>query len=166
MEVWMGPEYANWTISAIFAAGYLLPVSQSALLRILVGMDVHGGIAKISAAITTAAVAIGLLLTLISGWSLVIASLLTAVPVTLGIGLTVLVYGFRYLKISFAEYFRIVMLDGIVLLASICAALFALRVFSVFSPFLNLTIGLCITGLVVLILHAKDLKRLLAAIRR
>jgi len=166
VDIWMGPDYAYWAISAILAGGFLLPISQGALLRILIGLDAHGGIAKISAIATLGAVIIALAMTVFTGWSLPIAAALIAVPIGIGVGLTILIYGFRHLKIGFGEYFRAVLFDGIVLLAVTCGALLALRMFSPFSSLVTVALGIVVTGIVFAVLHSDDVRELYREIRK
>lgn len=166
LDVWMGPDYAHWSISAILAGGGLLTTSQSALLRILIGMDLHGRVAKLSSIYTVVLVVLGLAIASIFEWNLAIAAALMSIPAGLGIGGTIFVYGLKQLKIGLREYFRFVLLDGIVLLIALCLGLWALRTYTSLSSLATIGLGLIVTGLIVIALHRKDILALYAAFRR
>jgi O-antigen/teichoic acid export membrane protein len=165
LELWMGPDYAYWSISAILATGGLLVTSQGALLRILIGMDLHGRVAKYSAIYTIAFVLIGLAIPTIYGWTLPVAAALTAIPVGLAVGGTILFYGLRQLGIGLMEYCRLVFFDGFLLLTLICAALWAIRTFTTLPTLMTFLLGGAATGAIVLILHAKDFRALYRKVR-
>ncbi len=42
MELWMGPAYANWTLPAIMAVGFLGTCIQTPILFMLEGLNAHG----------------------------------------------------------------------------------------------------------------------------
>jgi O-antigen/teichoic acid export membrane protein len=42
MRLWMGPAYANWTLPAIFAIGFLGTGIQTPILYMLEGLNAHG----------------------------------------------------------------------------------------------------------------------------
>lgn len=165
LELWMGPDYAYWSISAILAGGTLMYSSQSALLRILIGMNLHGRIAKYSAIYTIVLVVIGLSIPSLYGWNLTVAAALMSLPAGLAIGGTILFYGLKALKIGLREYFRLVFMDGFLLLTSICAALWALRTFTSLPTAITFVLGGVATGIVVLILHYKDIVTLYRTLR-
>ncbi|MBP7569183.1 MAG: oligosaccharide flippase family protein [Acidobacteria bacterium] len=86
LHAWMGPEYAAGTLVAILALGMLVPLSQTSVWHILVGVDSHGrpaaatlasaiagsaaiwfGLAYFDAGLNESAVVLGLASTLTSG---------------------------------------------------------------------------------------------------
>lgn len=165
--LWMGPSYANWPISIIFAAATLLPMSQAAMLKILVGMDLHGKVAKTSAIATVVLLAIGIGIVTYVGWSLPAAAALSSIPPGIAVATTVLYHSAKRLRIGFSEYFRKVLRDGLSLLLANCAALFAFRYyFGDLNVISLLAGGMIIVGLVMIILHHRDLMRFYRAIRR
>ena len=112
VALWMGPGYADWKTMAVLSGGFLLPISQSPVMRIMVGLDQHGKIAKAGLVVTFSMLLIGLAVLSVFGWSLFGAAALIAIPIGLGTGFTVLFYGYRYLNVSAAEYFDKVLRDG------------------------------------------------------
>jgi O-antigen/teichoic acid export membrane protein len=162
VDVWMGPDYALWAVTAILAGGSLISSSQGALLRVLIGMDLHGQIAKYSFIYTVSLVFAGLIIASFFGWNLPTAAALMTVPAGIGVGGTIMVYGFRQLKIRLRDYFNTVLIDGIVLLVSICGALWALRTYTDQSSLMTIMIGLVVTGAIVVVLHAKDIRKFIA----
>ncbi len=165
VSLWMGPSYANWQISAILAGAAILPLSQAAMMRILIGMDMHGRVAKNAALATISLLVIGLLITQFTGWSLPIAAALSAIPAGTSVGLTVLYFAFKKLDLTSTEYFKNVLQDGLVLLIVSCACMFAFRYYTDFNTLLTLLGGMAISGIVTLALHYRDLKRLYRAIK-
>lgn len=165
VDLWMGPHYANWTICAILVAGQLLPISQGPLLNILVGLNAHGSVAKMSAIVTGLALAIGLIVASFGEWTLPAAALLISICIGLGLGLTTLVYGFHYLKIGLKDYFRVVILDGAILLTVTLIALYGVRHYFDYSSGIMVLIGLAVTGVIFLVLHYKDARAVILSIK-
>ncbi len=167
VELWMGPNYANLTISVIFAAAVMLPMSQSAMMKILTGMDLHGRVAKRSAIMTVILLGIGIAIASYVGWSLPVAAALSSIPPGISIATNVLHQSFKHLNIGFSEYFTKVLRDGLILLFTNCTALYALRYyFTDLHSWGILLAGMSIVGLVMIILHHRDMLQFYRAIRK
>jgi len=104
VDLWMGPGYANWPVVAVLAAGSLLPISQSATINIMAGMNAHGRIAKLNLYVAFLTVVIGIPAISLYGWTLNSAALLIVLPSNIGLGLVAIVIGCRVLKISGWEF--------------------------------------------------------------
>jgi O-antigen/teichoic acid export membrane protein len=158
MELWMGPEYAIWATSAILAAGFLLPISQSPLTRVMVGLDEHGKIAKTSIMISATVFGAGLVWVSSTQWTLSVATALMAAPIGIGMGLAVLFHGIRYLSIGVAGYFSAVLKRPLILLVCLVVALWSVRVLSPYSVGPTLVIGAAATAAIsIAILHREML---------
>jgi O-antigen/teichoic acid export membrane protein len=164
IELWMGPKYADWTVCAILVVGQMLAISQGPLLNILVGLNAHGAVAKMSAIVTGLTLITGLIVMSFGEWTLVAAAALVSISIGVGLGLTVLIYGFHYLKIGVAEYFREVLLEGVILMVATLAALFAVRYYLDYSSGIMVLIGLAVTGAIFLLLHMKDTRKVILAL--
>lgn len=107
IELWMGPRYPNNEVMLILAVGFVLPVSQSVVLRVLIGINEHGRIAIISLGVVLACLAVGAtIIHFFVGWSLEAVALLTAVPFTIANGVLVPIYGCNRLDISLGLYLK------------------------------------------------------------
>ncbi len=163
--IWMGEDYAIWSVSAILAAGHLLPISQGALLSIFVGMDAHGRIALLSAVCTVTSLVAGILIVHLTSWSLPAAAMLVAAPITIGVGGSVLFYGFRFLEIGFMEYLAKVVRDGFVLLLVIGAVLTGVRLYSGLGSIGLVAVGMTLSCVLPLLLHFREVGQLYRKIR-
>jgi len=106
LHLWMGPKYAVGTVLTILSLGYLLPVCQSPVLRILMGLNLHGRIGLISSITSLLTFALGILLLKPIGWSLVSGSLLVAISLTVGGGILVPILACKRLGIAMKSYVR------------------------------------------------------------
>ncbi|MCP4941238.1 MAG: hypothetical protein GY924_04565, partial [Planctomycetaceae bacterium] len=152
IEFWMGPGYADWAVIATLAVGSMLPLSQSAAINTLIGMDEHGKIAKWSIVVSTVSVAVGFVIISFTGWSLVGAALLNVGPMFVGIGAVALVVGCRVLDISAPEYFKRVLRDPIILMVSSGAILYLVRLVGPQSTGMMIALGLISQSMVALVI--------------
>lgn len=104
LYLWMGEGYDAWSLMVIFSLGYFLPVSQSAINRILVGLNAHGKAALMSIAVMATCFVVGVLIIEQVGWSLENAAILVAVSLTLSNGLVMPVVACRRMDISARTY--------------------------------------------------------------
>jgi hypothetical protein len=165
IDVWMGEKYASWPICAVLAAGYLLPMSQGGLLRVLVGLNAHGTIAKYGLAAAGVLLTLGIATLSITGWSLTRAAILIALPTGIGLGVCVLVAGVRYLDITIREYAAHALLPALRLLLAVGFAVAAARFLSPYSSGVTVLIGLVLTALITLFIHRRDAVRVWIAAR-
>ena len=104
ITLWMGSQYAHNGVLTILAIGYFLPTSQSSVMRILIGINLHGRIGLISLLVSLTVFALGMIVVNATGWSLVNGALLIAIPLTIGNGIVVPVYACRQFNIPLMEY--------------------------------------------------------------
>lgn len=142
IDLWMGPGYVNWKITAILAAGSLLPLSQSAITRILIGLNEHGRIAKISMGISATVIIAGIAIATILGWDLVSAASVIVIPGILGFGSVALILGCRFFDITISYYFSAVLRDPLIVLISSLGILFLVRTLGPEGLVINLCSGL------------------------
>ncbi len=105
LQLWMGDAYVQDYVLTILAIGYLFVISQGPILRILVGMNLHGKIGLLGLAVSTGCFCLMLLVGNYNSWNLGQFACLVAVPIALN-GCAVAIYGCVLLKISFFEYLR------------------------------------------------------------
>lgn len=153
LRIWMGTKYSYGLVMAILAVGYFLPISQSAVLRILVGMNLHGRIGFYSFLVCIGAFLLGIAVVNVFGWTLINAALLIAVPLSLGNGIVVPVYACRQFGITFAEYMHHVFLTPV--LCSLGLVFVSMASRAVFSEnlYLSLGFGLVAGGLLITLLY-------------
>ena len=153
LTIWMGPRYSYGWVFAILAIGYFLPVSQSSVLRILVGMNLHGRIGFYSFLVCMGSFLLGIAVVNVFGWTLINAALLIAVPLSLGNGIVIPVYACRQFGITFAEYMHHVFL--IPFMCSLGLLFVALASRTVFSEnlYLSLGSGIVAGGLLIALLY-------------
>ncbi len=166
VSLWMGPDYAKWQICAVLSAGYLLPISQGALLRVLVGLDVHGQIAKIGMIINLFVLISGIVVLSYIGWSVVRAAMILGLAAAAGSGLTVLFIGLKHLKVGILEYLSTAMLPGLILLVALGLPLLALRLTTDYSPLITLCLAGALTMAITVVVQRKDVKRIWNEIRK
>jgi O-antigen/teichoic acid export membrane protein len=110
LYLWMGQKYMQGTVLAILAIGYFLPISQNSVLRILMGLNLHGRISLINLSVTFVVFIVGLLIISKIGWTISLAATIVAVSLTVGNGMLVPFLACSRLDIPLTEYFRKVFL--------------------------------------------------------
>lgn len=153
VELWMGPGYADWQITSVLAAGFMLKVAQGPLLRILVGLNLHGAVAKAGSFFVLLTLGLGLLAMRHIGWSVQNAAMFVAIALGLVPGLVTSVYGVRYLNIGVVEYWNKVLRKNVLLMLLLAAALYACRWIAVDRPVVAILSGLFVTTLIVAMLN-------------
>lgn len=159
IDLWMGPGYADWAVIAILAGGAILPLSQRALVTIMVGMNKHGRIAKYSVVVSTLVAVIGFFIVFQVGWTLSSAAWLIVLPANIGTGLIPMIIGCRTLNVSVAEYFRIVLRDPLFLLMLTGASLMIVRFFGPQATLSSLLTGFLVTGILSAFLLKDDIRK-------
>lgn len=104
LTAWMGPNYAYGHILTILAIGYFLPASQNSVIRILMGMNLHGKIGLLSLFINLILFIFGIIVLNKIGWSLKGVALLITIPLTIGNGILIPIYACIQLRISLWTY--------------------------------------------------------------
>ena len=104
LRIWMGPAYANWPLVAILVAGNILPMSQDASMRILMGMNAHGRMSLPLGAIAMLTFAPCLLWSWWQGMNVINIALASTIPTTLAYGVFVPLVTCRRLQVGFAKY--------------------------------------------------------------
>jgi peptidoglycan/xylan/chitin deacetylase (PgdA/CDA1 family)/O-antigen/teichoic acid export membrane protein len=106
IELWMGSDFVNTTIITILAVGYCLPISQSAIIRVLVGLDLHGRAAAISISLTITLYIISIATVILTQPSITGFVCAIVVPLTIVNGIVIPFYACGKLGISANEYIR------------------------------------------------------------
>lgn len=79
ITIWMGADYAATTVIEIVSVAYLFTVANSPSVRILIGLNRHGGVAKTSMIMYALILLVGIPVIGLGGWSLIKAVSLLAV---------------------------------------------------------------------------------------
>jgi O-antigen/teichoic acid export membrane protein len=119
LHLWMGEGFDDWGLMIIFCIGYFLPISQSAIYRILVGLNAHGKAAIISISVVSICYLVGVIWIEQIGWNLHNAAILISVSLTASYGIVMPVIACRLMKISVANY-----LYQVFALPFMCGAIF------------------------------------------
>ncbi len=104
--VWMGDDYINHMVIILLALGTFLPYSQASVVRILIGMNMHGRLGLISFAAIILVAVPGYFYISETGWTLVKAANLFVFSEVIGAGLVLPVYACRLLKIPLSKYLK------------------------------------------------------------
>jgi O-antigen/teichoic acid export membrane protein len=153
LKLWMGDQYAHGVLLMILAAGYCLPLAQSAVITILTGMNLHGRVSALNFIATVMMFVVGVLVIGTVGWELTNAALLVAIPLTVGNGIIFPVYACRKLGIRFSQYVCHILVTpslcglGLAVCLAACRSLFEER------PVVALVSGLIVGGIVTGILY-------------
>ena len=102
--VWMGQNYVNHNVILILGLGFLLPLAQSPLVRVLIGVNLHGVAARISLGTTLLALTIGIAIIKNTTESIEAYALLMAGTMTLIDGILIPLYACKKLKLSLSSY--------------------------------------------------------------
>jgi O-antigen/teichoic acid export membrane protein len=165
VDLWMGDGYIDWASCALLAVGSLLHVSQGPTLGVMIGLDAHGQIAKWSVLVSTLMLVIGIFVTSIYGWTLPRAAALIGLSTGIGLGGAAIYFSFKYLKLTFREYWSDVLSGSMSLLICIAVILGALRALTDLPAITTLAIAGFLTLLVTYILHKKEFTRLVRKVR-
>ena len=106
IRVWMGDDYVNHALIIIFAIGTFLPASQQTIVRILMGMNMHGRLGLISFGVILLVFVVGYYYISRSEWTLINAAILVVLSETIGAGIVIPIYACKYLNIPFYEYLK------------------------------------------------------------
>jgi len=151
--LWMGPRYVTTYALELLALGYLLPVSQSPALRILVGLDKHGRIGWISFTTALATLGLGIVVLNSTGWSLTRAAFLIGIPLTLGNGMLIPLYACRVMGVPFSRYIYKSFAGPLLCNAPLSIILILSRTIFSQAPILSVFVGLIVGGSVTAILY-------------
>lgn len=147
LTIWMGPKYANGWVLTIFAIGYFLPTSQSSVMKILMGMNLHGRIGLVSLLVSLITFSFGTIVINAVGWSLVHGALLIVIPLTLGNGIIVPIYACRQFQIPIMKYIRHIFVAPFVCAIALGLILFLGRILFPDNVFISVCFGLSVGGL-------------------
>ena len=152
LSVWMGADYVTSHLVLILAFGLLLPIAQSPVVRIMVGLNLHGPVALMSLLLTIAAFGIGALIALSQGMTVETAGLLIVVVSTLVNGIAVPVYSCIRIGVPVLAYIRHTFLRvGMIGIAAL-AVLFVIDQF-LHLPDIFIFFNIGIYGLLTLVLY-------------
>lgn len=164
IALWMGNDYANWPVIAILSAGAVLPISQSATLNILAGMNEHGKVAKWNLYASVVVVVAGIAAVSFTELTLLAAAGLIVLPSVFGLGLMTIFVGCRVLKISLREYCVDVVRDPLIIGCACGVVLWLVRQYGPASVLLSLLIGGLSHAMIAAALLHRDLRRVYATL--
>ncbi len=153
LHYWMGADYAEWGLIAILAMGYFLPISQSPVMKILVGLNAHGRAAFWVLGVTAVTYIPAALYIESVGWSLTAAAWLVSIPMTASLGIAVPLYACFRLNISIGRFVREVFFAPVLCCAVYLALMVGARVGLEHRPDLAMLLGGFLGGLVLLPLY-------------
>ena len=148
LTIWMGSKYAYGKILTVLAIGFFLSTSQSAVMRILMGMNLHGRIGGISFLTNLILFALGAVIVSMTGWSLVKAALIIAIPISIGDGIMVPIYACRKFQIPLLEYIRHVFYAPFICSLVLSASFFLGRILFSKNIYTSLSFGIFTGGLI------------------
>ena len=146
----------------ILALGSVLPLAQTSLITIMVGMNRHGAIAKYGLIITAVSATVGFAAAAQFEWSLTMAALLITIPNNLGLGMSALIIGCRVLAISPTQYFQSVLQKPLLLFLVGGTSLVAVRLFGPQGLVASLCVAALILMLVSIVMLRNDLREVFA----
>ncbi len=167
--VWMGPKYVNETLVMILGLGMLLPMSQSPIVRVLIGLDYHGKAALMSVVVSLILFGSGAAIIRATGESLEAFALLIAVTMTTVNGILVPIYSCKKLEINLLGYIKEVFFKVTTLCAIALVPLYVLdqviELRGMWILFNTAVFGICVIILYwVFLLPADGKQKLLAKI--
>ena len=127
VHLWMGPEYENLSVVIVLACGSLVATSQFSLLKIMVGLNAHGPIARQCFINAISALIVGSVIVHLTGWSLTAAAFLIATPSVVGTGIVVPYHGCKKLSISPSQYLAFVLKDPVLVILATVPVLVVFR---------------------------------------
>ena len=141
LHLWMGPRYANDTLVAVLAVGYLACLTQLATMSILAGLNAHGrpGLVILFGHILSL-VLVFITLGFLAG-GLTEAAIAVVIPSTLVNAVYVPLYACRLLKISVREYFSLAIRTPLLCVIPFGMCLFISRLAFPDRPFVALACG-------------------------
>lgn len=141
LRLWMGPRYEQGLVLGILAAGYLLPLAQQSVTKVLAGLNLHGRVGLWSLA--SAVFGLGLGVFTIGGlkWNLVGGAVAVATAHGTCNGLLIPLYACRRLEIPFGRYARRALLEPIVSVIPFALGLLASRLLFAERPVVALVAG-------------------------
>ena len=141
LRLWMGPRYAQGTVMAILAAGFLPVLTQRPVVTILTGLNAHGRLGLVGLVSSFLGLGLSYLLVGRMGLGLPGAASGVAVSLALGSGLYVLLDACRRLQLPVAAYVRRAYLSPLLCAVPFAACLVAGRLLFPERPFLALITG-------------------------
>jgi O-antigen/teichoic acid export membrane protein len=126
--LWMGPGYGEGFVPAILAVGFLVPISQTAAVKMLLGLNAHGraGIADLVASLC------GVVLTVVVlkffRWGLASVALAVAIPLSFAYLIYVPFLASRRMGLDVWSYFTFTMIRPGVLVLPFAACLAVAKV--------------------------------------
>lgn len=153
LRAWMGDNYAHWSLMAILAMGYFLPISQDPVIRTLMGMNAHGRVAFQSLFAGIISFSILAVIGFQVGWSLDVAATVVAISLSITSGIVIPVFACKMFEIPYHQYvlstFKVPVLCAIPYLLVLVALRYFLEDHLLLAFFLSGLIG----GLVILSLY-------------
>ena len=136
VRVWMGNNYVNSNVVVLLGLGFMLPLSQSPLVRILIGLNLHGRAASIAVFTALALLAAGTAVIFTIGPSLSGFAALIGFTMFFGNGILIPAYSCKVLEIPLFEYVRQVFVPVLLLAAPPLAGVYGIDAIMHFRGFM------------------------------
>ncbi|HED16890.1 MAG TPA: transporter [Gammaproteobacteria bacterium] len=155
--VWMGSNYVNHPLIILLAMGAFLPASQQAIIRILMGMNMHGRVGFISFIVSLLVFLPGYYYINGTEWTLMNAASLIVLPEVIGTGLVLPIYACRIIGIPFYQYLSRAFFTPVLTCSVFLGIILLNRALLYDQLFLALTGALLSGGVVLIFLYWKFL---------
>lgn len=141
IALWMGPEYVHHGVIVALCIGFILPLSQTSVLRVLVGLDMHGRVALITLPLVLIAFAIGVGYLHLTGWSLLKAAIVLGVSLSVP-GVVVPLQACSHLQIPLSRFLWHVLPTNLACAVLYGSAMWGIRTFLPASPIVQSAVAL------------------------
>lgn len=153
LNIWMGSEYANGEVLALLAAGYFLPLSQNAALRIIIGLNLHGKIGIISFVVTLTLYFTFLVVAILNGLTLINAAIVSSIPLTIGSGILIPLYACKKLQIGVYKFIKNVFSVPILCSSVFTVVLYGTKYIFRDNMYYSLLFGMALSAAVIIALY-------------
>ncbi|MDA7754110.1 hypothetical protein N8933_03785 [Pseudomonadales bacterium] len=169
--LWMGHGYVNWVLIASLSIGNLLVITQGPIVRVLIGVDLHGQIGFLNLALVLIIFSLGTMYLNHIGWDLDKVGILVAIPLTIGSGVFIPLYACKRLNIELRGYLGAIIrptLCGLGFTVSLLITRFAYLQEGLIGLMLGLTFSglLLITSYWFIVIPPEHQKRLTASLKK
>jgi len=159
IELWMGPDYADWQVVAVLSAGFVLIAPQRALVHIVIGLNRHDKIARTGLILAVLLLTMSALIASRFDWTVTTAATIISLCLGVGVGSYFLFGCLRALEIGIVDYAKEIFLEILTFSTLLAFGLVVIRQLIGSSAAGSVAVGLAYVGGVVLVLYRKELFR-------
>ncbi len=168
LQIWMGPEYRVYQVTAVLALGHLFSVPQLGVYSILMGMALHGKTALFELISAACSIVLGVVLVGVLQWGLLGAAIAISLPIAITGGVLVPAYACKCVELRLSEYVRSIAPLPLLLNLPLAGVLIGIRLGTTLAPGVQLLLGLAIGGVLTTLLYylwalPESLRRRIAA---